>query len=377
MSYSISPVLHNHKDKKGLQKVNIQVIYNRMKAYCPTNVKVEETNFSNGVVINGDLKKDYNTEIREKLNGIERRLLDAIRLKPILTKKELDQIVKNEQPKQTTSITDFIYDQVDQLRGKLSEGRLSHYNTIADKIKEYSPGATFGEVSLTWLQGFETWLRKQVGRNGALDVNTIQANMSLLKSVLNKAKDQKLVNRDQYEAYRAPAYQQKLPDYLTESEMEKFYNFLQAVERTAYKLAGYYFLLGCYAGYRISDMKRFDYQEMVKDGRLRLRAKKNGEIVTILIHTRLQKILDYIQDKPLDLSEGKMREYVKAMALLIGLNRKIKLHSARHSFGMLLAENGFSLEEAAELLGDSTETTKVYYRMTNKRIDQKVKERLG
>jgi site-specific recombinase XerD len=376
MSYSIKAVVKGYADHEDKTKVFIQVIYRRMKVYAPTIVKVPKDNFVNGVVVKHVLKARYNAEITEYKSEIENRLLDVLRHNKDLSKEQLTEVVKG-----TTASTDTLSDYMDvlaeELHGKITKGRISQLKTLVRKVELFHEDVRLSDIDVKWLNRFESWLRKQPGRDGLMEPNTVQTKMKMVHAILGYAKKAGLVEAKQYEGYEMPAYEQKLPDYLTEIEMDKLYKLLQVVDQPGRKLAGYYFLLGCYAGYRISDLKRFNYSERVKGSRIILRAKKNRQIVSIIIHTRLQQVLDFIHDKPLYLSEQHVRDYVKELANNIGLGRKIKVHTSRHSFGMLLAENGFSLDEAAELLGDSKEVAKVYFRMSNKRLDDKVLSRLG
>jgi site-specific recombinase XerD len=72
-----------------------------------------------------------------------------------------------------------------------------------------------------------------------------------------------------------------------------------------------------------------------------------------------------------------MRKYVKELAMLAGLSRKIKVHTARHTFAIMLIEKGFSIDEVAQLLGDSRDIARIYARITNTHLHNKFKERLG
>lgn len=95
------------------------------------------------------------------------------------------------------------------------------------------------------------------------------------------------------------------------------------------------------------------------------------------IHSRLGKILEYCKTHPFCLSEQNTRDYVKEIAKLSGIARKIKVHTARHSFAMMLMDNGFDLEEVAELLGVNMRTAAIYAHISNKRLEKKVLDRLG
>jgi len=52
MSYSIKPLLKSYTDKNGLSKIEILVVYKRMKIYASTKVKILSGQFEAGKVIN-------------------------------------------------------------------------------------------------------------------------------------------------------------------------------------------------------------------------------------------------------------------------------------------------------------------------------------
>jgi site-specific recombinase XerD len=370
MTYSILAILHPHEDKQGLHKVNIQVIYQRKKAYAATVIKIPLGNWDNGTIIKHEQKTKLNGIIKFQKNEIESRLLDAIAKNKDLTKEQLTELVKGEK-RSAEQLADFIYDLVDELQGKFSTGRLKHFKVIAAKVKDFAPGVKLSSITVDWLQKFEARIRAT-----GVDGNTVQSNMNLLKGILNKANAKGLIEKKQYELYKVPLYKQKLVDFLSEEEIDKLLEVVHVTARPGHKLAGYYFLLSCLTGYRISDAKAFNYEERVKDGKLVLRAKKNGSIVSMPIHTRLQRVLDYIKDKPLYLSEQKVREYVKELCLFAGI-KSHKYHASRHSFAMLLMKNGFTIDEVSELIGDSVLVGKVYARIHNETLSKKILERLG
>lgn len=143
------------------------------------------------------------------------------------------------------------------------------------------------------------------------------------------------------------------------------------------KLCGYYFLLSCFAGYRISDCLGFKYADRVQAGQIVLRAGKNKKIVSIPIHTRLGEVLAYVKDHPMQISEQHVRKYVKELVKMAGIKKHVKFHTGRHSFAMLLMKSGFSLDEVAHLLGDTLAVARVYGKIHNPTLNAKVLERLG
>ncbi len=370
MSYSITPILHTYASKNGLHKVLIQVIHNRLKVYSPTMFKVQANQFANKEVVNHPHRVRINATIRKQMVEIEERLINRISGDNI-DLETLRSVIKGEDPKRML-LADFIKAHLDENKNTLTPGTIKAYNTVLRSIETHHPKTELARVDDRWLKAFES---KMFSLD--LDQNTIHRRMKTILAFLNAAELKSLIDRNQFKAYRVPKVLEKIPEYISEKEMAAFKAVCDATAQPMAKLSGYYFLLSCFAGYRISDLKRFKYEDMVRDGKIILKTKKNGKILSMPIHTRLAEVLDFCKDHPLKLSEQNMRDYVKQLAVLAGINRKIKVHTARHSFAMMLMDSGFDLEETAELLGNTIRAAQVYARISNKRLENKVMEKLG
>lgn len=267
-------------------------------------------------------------------------------------------------------ISAFIADFREKVKGKYSDVRVRQYKVIENKIEDFHRGARFSDVSLDWLQRLEAHVRVGVSPN------TVNNNMIMVKAMMTLARKSGLIDRTQFEEYYPPKYITNLPVYLTESQIEDFYKIVISAASGPIKQAGYYFMLSCFTGYRISDLVAFVYEDRVKDGVIVLRAKKNGAIVSIPIFPRLGEILEYCKEQRLAISEQDMRDHVKTIARLAGISfyTTVKPHSGRHSFAMLMLGKGLTIDEVAELLGDSREVAKRYARITNKHLQRRVME---
>jgi site-specific recombinase XerD len=372
MSYSIKPFLKNYIDKKGLSKVEILVVYKRMKVYAPSKIKISSNQFESGKVINHKHKVRLNAILQKQITDIETKVLDALR-EGQPTKEQLSTLVKEEKIKKSAlTVVDFISDLRIKLKAKVSNGRLKHYDVMSNKLEAYHPNLKFKDISGQWLNEFEAHLRSK-----GIEVNTLNSNMSILRAILNRAADTELIDIKQFAKYRVPKYEQKLVEYLTEEEIAEFSKIVDTIKRESYKLAGNYFLLSCYTGYRIGDAKRFNFSQMVQNDMVVLQAKKNKKIVSMPLHSRLKTVIEFVKDNPLALSEEKTREYVKEICKLAGIKKHVKFHTSRHSFAMLLMKNGFSIDETAHLLGDSIAVARIYAKIHNESLNKKVLERLG
>lgn len=349
--YSITTVLHPHVDKQGRQKIQIRIIYKRARVYLKTDFKT---------AIGAEHPK-INAIIKRQMRQAEEKLLDGIR--DGLTVPQFKALFKQEKAR-SIYLGDYITTLIQRFVGKLSEGTLKHYKSLAKKVGE----TMLHEADVNWLENFERSLQ--------LDSNTINGNMKRLKSILFKAAAEGLIKEDQFKRYKVPKYTQKLVEYLTEKEITAFAKIVRAINNPSKKLAGYYFLLACYTGWRISDAKRFD-KSKVKGDRVVIRAKKNAQIVSMPIHSRLKEIISFTIKHPFDISEQSARDFIKEISADAGIKKSVKFHTARHSHAMLLMANGFTIDEVAHLIGDSIIIAKVYARIHNESLDKKIRERLG
>jgi site-specific recombinase XerD len=366
MAYSTSLIQNPYVDVKGLQKIHVRLIHNRTIVYAPTEFKVTAKQF-NGWITNHPNKDRMNTLLRKQLNEINNRLQDAMMFKKSFTKAELNTIVKGESKDTLAAFIDkLIADKV------VDHGTLRQYATIKNKIESYHADVKLSDITAVWMKQYERHLKTMKNPNSN---NTINTNMKRLQGILTKAAERGLIDKKTSQGYTPPPYIQEIPEYLEQSEVADIFDKIPEFPEL-HQTAGYYFLLGCRAGYRISDLKTFSFDK-VKGERIILRAKKNGKIASLLIYPELQKILDKVKDRPFSMAEETMRKYVKEICRAAGIKRNIKIHTARHTFGMMLADKGFSIDEIAELLGDTPRVARIYARISNSRLDKQVREKLS
>ncbi|MGN6438526.1 MAG: tyrosine-type recombinase/integrase [Agriterribacter sp.] len=270
------------------------------------------------------------------------------------------------------SFLDFVTSYTDKNNGSYSKETIKNYKSLANKVERFKPGIKTSDINFAFMRDFEASIRAENKGN-----NTIVKNIQTLKSLLNKAAALGHIDEGDWEKYRKPKYIQKVPTWLTEDELNKFAALVFALGDGERKQAGYYYLLCCYTGYRIGTAKKFDYITSVVDGKIFIRSTKNHRIVSIPVHTRLSNVLNYCKDNPFKLSEPKAREHVKKICEDAGIAKDLIFHSSRHTFAMLLMAKEFTVDEVAELIGDTPLVTKVYARIHNDILSKKIMEKLG
>lgn len=371
MSYSIAPILHNRTVDDKLHKVQIRVIFDRKKYYAKTAFRLKSNQLSNGKVINHHLAKSINAALDMQRIEIETRMLELIKSGETAPDNIRDAVAGF---MRSDALQDVLKNVIDHYRGRVSANTIHNYNVSVKKFIEFNPEIKVSECTSFKLGEFEQWMR---GHKTGYNINTIAKYLQMIKSVLNKSAKMGMVEAKIFQDYRRPKSVQAVPVWLTEAEINAFSDVVFAVKDEHMMQAGYYFLLSCYTGYRISDAKRFNYSKSFVDGMIVIRADKNKRIVTMPVFPRLARVLEYCKEHPLSLSEQKTREHVRSLCKAAGIKKDVKFHSARHSFAMMLMANGFTIDEASELIGDTPLVTKVYARVHNKSLNEKILSRLS
>ncbi|MDR1678645.1 MAG: site-specific integrase [Prevotellaceae bacterium] len=72
-------------------------------------------------------------------------------------------------------------------------------------------------------------------------------------------------------------------------------------------------------------------------------------------------------------SNQKMNEYLKEIAALCGINKRLTSHCGRHSFSTLMLTKGVSIESVSKMLGHTNiTTTQIYAKVLNQKIATEV-----
>jgi hypothetical protein len=187
MSYSIKSILHHAPDKAGLHKIQILIIYKRMKFTLATNYKVTPAQFDNGRCKGFKLASDINHNLTALKERYEKILLGVIETDP--GKETLQQLFAQPQHQvQHTSMYRYIVELLKTLQGTISHGRYSHFKTLADQLKNFGD-IELNKVSFLTAKAFEKYL-KTLG----LQQNTLNSKMKLFIRIINYAKLEKLVS---------------------------------------------------------------------------------------------------------------------------------------------------------------------------------------
>lgn len=100
--------------------------------------------------------------------------------------------------------------------------------------------------------------------------------------------------------------------------------------------------------------------------------------VPLSILDKYQKNTD-IEEKLLPIRRCQnLNTYLKKIATICNINKKLTTHVARHSFATLMLTKGISIESVSKMLGHTEiKTTQIYAQILNEKVDNEVNQIKG
>ena len=122
------------------------------------------------------------------------------------------------------------------------------------------------------------------------------------------------------------------------------------------------FLFSCYTGMSYSDLsKDFEVQKEGEDYWIIENRQKTDEGFMVYLTQDALRILRKYDDRLPVLTNQRMNSYLKEIADVCGIKKRLTFHMARHTCAVYLLNKGVPLEVVSRILGHSSiKTTQVY-----------------
>lgn len=202
--------------------------------------------------------------------------------------------------------------------------------------------------------------------------------IKLLKSTMRFAFDEGLHSNEEFRKRYFIVFKnhkKKIP--LSLGEVEKMEQ-LNLPIWSKIDLARDVFLMGCYFGLRISDLKRICPQYIKSDSNgkfIEIKTVKTEQVVLIPISQKAKRILEKYQYSIPKLSEQSLNTQLKIIGTMIGLNKErvrgFSMHVSRHTFATLTYQLGIPSRYIMMVTGHKSESSFLIY------INMKPKETIN
>ena len=226
------------------------------------------------------------------------------------------------------------------------------------------------EITTQFIKDYFTWLRTTEDNSHNYHMKTVQR----FGTVFREAIDNGWVNRDPFKNFKM-TYEETDRGYLTMDEIGKIMKKRMPSDRL--EKVRDIFILSCYTGLAYCDVQKLKKSEVVRevDGSMWIKTKrgKTGTKVHVkLLNVPLQIIEKYADPTDSERllvipSNQKVNDYLKEIAGICGIEKRITFHLARHTFATTVTlTNGVPLETVSKMLGHKNiRTTMIYARVLN------------
>lgn len=195
------------------------------------------------------------------------------------------------------------------------------------------------------------------------------------------------LDKNPCDGIKSPKIEKKLPNYLTEEEINKLFD-ISLTKPIDYRNKAMLEVLYA-SGARISELinlelNQIDFDECI----IRVTGKGKKDRIIPLGNTAREALQTYINNYRQYLISNETTNYVflnrngskisrqgffkilKKLCEKAGIKKEVSPHTLRHSFATQLLNNGADLRVIQELLGhENLETTEIYSHLSNKKIE--------
>lgn len=230
------------------------------------------------------------------------------------------------------------------------------------------------ELNLNFIQSFHSFLRIDKG----MAQNSSTKHLKLLKKIINLSVANSYMAFNPFSTYKVEREPVDI-DFLDEEELRKIINFDTPLPRL--ERAKDMFLFGCFTGLSYIDVKTLTPEHFEKDNTGRIWIKKRRVKTGVLSRIPLLPIAKLILDKykggekllPIQ-DPADINKYLKDIAILCGINKRICFHTSRHTFASTVTlANNISLEVVSKMLGHTnTRMTAHYAKLIDKCIGEQM-----
>lgn len=274
---------------------------------------------------------------------------------------------------------------IDSRRKEVEAGELTHVTygrylctrnrLILFMLEEYGDWAIpIKKVDIFFIKNFQMFMLK----NFPCQHNAAMKNIQKLCTIINLAFNMGIIPTNPASLFRIH-FEETERDRLDEEELCRLYEYPFASETLSRVRDSY--IMACYTGLSYIDASSFEQKDLQKyiDGNqyiIKKRAKTLENFKVLLLDVPTE-IIDKYKGKLPDgqlfpmISNQNTNRFLKEIAQIVGINKKLTYHQSRHTFGTLLLSEGIPIESISKMMGDTNiSTTQVYAKVTDQKISE-------
>jgi len=385
-----------HKSKpnvNGQVPIIMRITIDSVRAEVSTHISIEPEQWdmeTQRVKGNTDLIKEYNNRIINLTTSAWNYYNEATKSKEVFRAKDIKDAVLNKKTSKLTLLGAFDY-QISNLSKRVgldvSPKTVKNYEAVRNKLKLFipdffkHPDVNLNELTSSVIAEFDFYMRKK-----GLKHNAVIKNMQNLRSVVRICLKHGWLEKDPFVYYSF-----RLDDtergYLSPGELKTMEEILLPSDRLDHVRD--IFIFCCYTGLAYADVSKVSksHIEQGEDGiiwiKLNRSKTKSRSVIPLLPRAReiLDKYSKYAATNPEKkllpvISNQNLNKYLKEVAVLCGISKRMSMHLARHTFATTVTlGRGVDIMTVSKMLGHKNlRTTQIYSKVTELKIADDMKK---
>ncbi|AHM60931.1 integrase [Flammeovirgaceae bacterium 311] len=371
-------------------KVYQRIIVNREKTELYTGIELDPKLWEEGLQRTKG-NNVLNKRLSDKENEVHTIIDQLQRDKKHVTAKAVKRLIRGEDGTKGTLLKEYVqkFIQVREQNAENAQRTIWGYNNFSDHLDSFLVHHNYGEdvllnqIDYNFLQNLDSFLlqQKAVGKGeGKLKRNSVNKHHSRFRAILSQAVREGLLVKNPYAGFQlknAPTHRQ----YLTAQELSSLIKHDLGGNASLKKVRDI-FIWSVYTGLRYQDAIDMQARQVQKDKEgnysFQLYQNKTGESVNVpllppavAIFKRYDTDERKITGKVLPrISNQKVNAYLKVIADLVGIDKPLTHHIARHTCATtVLLSNDVPIEIVSKWLGhNDVKTTQIYAKITNQSL---------
>ncbi|WP_295793744.1 site-specific integrase [Mucilaginibacter sp.] len=391
-SFGIHFTTRPDKVKDGKEPIYACVTVNKQRAYIALKQNVDPKNWDGrkGVAKgNKEEVKSINNYLEEVRLAIGNSYKELQIKRKMLSAKAVKDLYLGEEAQVYTLSRLFTYHNETSTED-LKWSTLKHYYVTQRYLVKFleaqfcATDIYLHQLDYKFVKDFEVFLRnhKPKDHQQPLNNNGVMKHIIRLKKMVNLALNLQWITNDPFATYKLKILKVNR-EQLSEKELSDMEGKKLAIARL--DMVRDMFVFSCYTGLSYVDMINLTPAHIIagSDGERWVRTCREKTLIPVnvpLLPPAL-KILDKYEDNIRSLSDGKVfptvsnqkvNSYLKEIADICGITKKVTFHIARHTFATTVTlSNGVPIETVSKILGHTKITTTQIYA---KVVERKLKE---
>ncbi|REC48557.1 site-specific integrase [Chryseobacterium pennipullorum] len=235
----------------------------------------------------------------------------------------------------------------------------------------------FKDLDLKFIQDYEFFLKAEK----SLALATTNKMIQRFRKIVKLAISQDIIQKEPFTSYKVKHIKKEIT-YLTREELAKIEEYQFKAERL--QIVADMFVFCCYTGLAYNEMVNLEKSHIIIgfDGNewINMIRGKTQHLLSIPLLAKAKKIIekyDYVDEKRVlpKFSNQKFNAYLKEIADIVGLDKRLTHHLARRTFATtILLYNDVPMEVVSELLGHSkiTITQEHYAKVVKSKVGEQM-----